>query len=1004
MTLEKTRRRIHLLRMGLSTLPAIYRQEPSPRRVAGKIWFVTTRRGLVGLRQWLIESLPPPEPASVPAPEAIEVAADPAPEPEAPPAADQLKVISDEDYAAWLERYSLLQDHEVAAARRHLASLDLPELLILAVIPASGMASITAMVASWQAQIHAGWRAAIVIPPDVDLADAELLRSAVAEDARISVVSSAEEIEAARAQVEYTLLCFEPCLLNSLSAYMFLEAAARTGASIVYSDNDHVRDDGSRCEPQFKPQFSPEYLARYNYVGNCLLISRAVPITSAEAAALPTLTLAGFDRLVARLVLDIPAADRRIEHLPFLLFHVAGRPARAEHDLPSFADTGPPVSIIIPTRDGLDHLKPCIDSILDRTAYDLELVEIIVIDNNSTRPETFAYLEEIARRPRISVVRYPHPFNFAEINNVGAAAATGDILVFLNNDTLVHDPAWLSKLVGHARQPGVGVVGAKLLFPDGTIQHGGCVAGASMGTVQHLLSFLRPEDVGRIDHTREISLVTGACIAIRSQAFHQVGGFDPILRITWNDVKTCLECLAAGLRNIYIADPLLIHDESKTRELDNTAAHYVRYFSEGHYTRRNARRFFHDDPAYSPNLSVDKAVDLAEPPRVRRPWSRPAGPRPRILLLSVVWKVGFGVPVVIQQHARKLVQAGYEVIIGGPAADNEMSFPGCERAILGSALDAAVYAFRSDVSLVVAHTPPFFEVPVLIGGHIPVLAYDYGEPAAEFFPEPTRSYLINVGYQKRAAAALTTTIATISQAVKDETLNKDAIVVGLGNSHLPSWTEELRPDRARIRAGRGWEDCFVILTVCRFHENERVYKGLDKISMILREFPYLYPDHSKRLVWAIAGAGTPTDVEQAERLGFTVFPNLPDADLADLYKAADAYMGFSRWEGYNLGISQALAMGLPTLGSDIPAHREFGIATTNSVLVASAWLAGEIDRRAASSPEHRVATVYDWDRRAEDFVAVVDSMLQQSMASHPRAGASSAVWEDFPDIMKADDD
>jgi glycosyltransferase involved in cell wall biosynthesis len=171
--------------------------------------------------------------------------------------------------------------------------------------------------------------------------------------------------------------------------------------------------------------------------------------------------------------------------------------------------------------------------------------------------------------------------------------------------------------------------------------------------------------------------------------------------------------------------------------------------------------------------------------------------------------------------------------------------------------------------------------------------------------------------------------------------------------------------------------------------------------VILREFPYLYPDQSKPLIWVLAGAGTPDDVAQAEQLGFTVFPNVSDAMLADLYKAADAYMGFSKWEGYNLGIAQALAMGLPVLGSDIPAHREFGISTTNSILVACAWLAAEVERRAAAAPELRVATVYDWDRSAAAFVAVVEEMLRQSAKQKPRAGASGGIWQGLADYGDA---
>jgi GT2 family glycosyltransferase len=980
MALERTRRRIRLLRKGVAKVAAIYERDRSLRRIVGTLWFVTTREGLIGLRQWLIRATPLQAPAAEDSPPAIE--AQPAPAPQPVPDPRHL-------YHQWLARFDPLHPRDVQAAQRHLATLELPDVLILAVITAPSLPSLGRMIASWHDALHPNWQAALIASSDLSAAEIDTLQAAVASEARISVITRPSEIEAVRRRFAFTLLCQGGTLLNSLSLYMFLEAAVRTGSEIVYSDHDRMDETGLRHAPAFKPQFSPEYIARYNYIGDCLLLSRSVSFTLEEADALQRLSVMEYDRLVTRLVMH-----RRVEHLPFILFHRLDEARRAPHDRPVFPDTGPGVAIIIPTRDGLHYLKPCVDSILSQTSYDLRLVEIVIVDNNSIEPETRAYLEALAKRPNVTVLSYPGPFNFAEINNVGARGTTQDVLVFLNNDMLVRDPAWLSKLVAYATQPGVGIVGGKLLFPDGTIQHGGCVAGGSLGTVQHLLSRAAPDDVAATDHTREISLVTGACISVRREVFHQVGGFDPILRITWNDVKLCLACLAAGLRNIYVADPLLIHDESKTRGLDHTREHYIRYFSEADYTRRSFRDYFHDDPSYNPNLSVENAGDLAEPPRVRRPWFRSLGHPPRILVLSVVYQMGFGVPVVIQQHARKLVQLGYDVMIGGPMRDNELDFPGCQRVVLDSAKEAAIYAFTNDVALIVSHTPPFFELPILIGPHIPVLAYDYGEPSADFFQEPTRSYLLNVGYQKRAAAALTTTIATISQSVKDETLNKDALVLGLANSHLPAWSEALRPARDRFRSRHGWSDGFVVLTVCRFHENERAYKGLDKIAEILRECPYLYPDQSKPLIWALAGRGTPADVEQAEQLGFTVFPNVSDDVLADLYKAADAYMGFSKWEGYNLGIGQALAMGLPTIGSDIPAHREFGIVTTNSTLAACTWLAQEVELRRTATAG-RVTTVYDWEQSATAFASVIEDMVRHSITQRPRSGASGRIWHDL---------
>ena len=238
--------------------------------------------------------------------------------------------------------------------------------------------------------------------------------------------------------------------------------------------------------------------------------------------------------------------------------------------------------------------------------------------------------------------------------------------------------------------------------------------------------------------------------------------------------------------------------------------------------------------------------------------------------------------------------------------------------------------------------------------------------------------------------SLTTVVATISQAVKDETLNKDAIVVGLANSHLPAWSEALRPRRNSVRHHLGWGNRFVILTVCRFSENERAYKGLDKIALILRKFPYLHPDHSRDLVWALAGAGSPDDVAQVEALGFTAFPNVSDNMLIDLFAAADAYMGFSRWEGYNLGISQALAMGVPTVGSDIPAHREFPIFTSNSTLAVCNWLADEVVARTAAKHD-RTAIVYEWEASTTRFAQVVEQILREAAIQRPRFGTSAGI-------------
>jgi len=949
MNLERAWLRARILCNAVTT---IRQRDGSLRRVLGKAWSIVWREGLRGVRARVVVLATTARPSSPQTPE--------------------------DAYAEWIARLDSLQDHDVAEARRHLASLSLPEVLILLIAQPDTIGSIEHIVATWSRAIHPGWHGAIVLSAELTTAQRDTIEALAGLHGRIAVLHSDEKVAALRQRFAYTLICFGRVLLNSLSTYMFLEAATRTGAEIVYADNDRMDAFGQRTNPAFKPQFSPTYIAHYNYIGDCLLLARGVAFPGKNAGALSELTPAAYDRLVAWLV-----RGRHVEHVPFILYHALDDVARETHDTPRYPQSGPSVAIIIPTRDGVAYLRACIDSIVGKTSYDLARVEILVIDNNSAEEKTHAYFREIARASNIRVLDYPHPFNFAAINNFGASHTDKDILLFLNNDMVVLDPHWLSKLVFYAAQEDIGVVGAKLLFPDGTIQHGGCAAGANYGTVKHLLVNAQPHEIAAADHTREMTTVTGACAAVRRRVFEEIGGFDPVLRITWNDVRFCLDCIAAGYRNIYVADPLLYHDESKTRGRDDTKARMQRYFGEADHARRRFAAYFFDDPSYNPNLSVDPDAIFAHPPRVRRPWARATGRPPCILILSMTYKFGFGVPIVIQQQVRRLRQLGYEVIIGGPQGDNEIAFPGCTRIVVSSAREAAVYAFEHDVALIVSHTPPFFEIPCSIGAHIPVLSYDYGEPPAELFPDPTRTYLFDVARQKRAAAPLTTLVATISQAVKDETLNNSAVVLGLANSHLPAWSDSFLRCRAEIRKRLGWDTHFVVLTVCRFSENERSYKGLDKIAEIAGEFPYQHGQLDREPVWALAGRGDASDVQQVRELGFTVFPNVPDDKMVDLYLAADAYMGFSRWEGYNLGISQALAMGLPVAASDIPAHREFPVFTSNSTLAVCNWLAREIDACSAAKPGRR-PVIYSWEDSTRRFSDVVERLLAESETAEVR--------------------
>ncbi len=225
---------------------------------------------------------------------------------------------------------------------------------------------------------------------------------------------------------------------------------------------------------------------------------------------------------------------------------------------------GTTASIIVPFKDKPDLLATSVRSILRLTGYDA--FEIILVDNLSKEPETHALLEELTEDPRVRVIQFLEAFNYSRANNLAAETATGDVLVFLNNDTQVLSPDWLERLLGQAQRPDVGAVGARLYFADGSLQHAGVVVGMT-GFAAHLFSGthavdLPPEWVGQ---TRDVSAVTAACLAVERRKFDQVGGFDESFQLTGNDVDFCLRLLRAGYRNIFDPAVELFHFEKQTR-------------------------------------------------------------------------------------------------------------------------------------------------------------------------------------------------------------------------------------------------------------------------------------------------------------------------------------------------------------------------------------------------------------------------------------------------------
>lgn len=371
-------------------------------------------------------------------------------------------------------------------------------------------------------------------------------------------------------------------------AEVALQLAASPRIDVLYTDDDEVAGDGSRSSPRFKPDWSPELLLSTEYVGGLLVVRRAL--------------LAGIPASVARheLLLRLAELTDRFAHVPRVLYH---RRAGSEVDVqatPPFPDDGPRVAVLVPTRNRVELLSACLDS-LRSTSY--RNYEVVVVDNESDDPATLHYLE---RCPE-TVLRIDTQgrFDFAQLLNRAVAAVDAEYILFLNNDTEVVHGRWLAQMVGYLGRAGVGAVGARLLFPDRTIQHAGVIHGLAHGLAGHAFAGLPEDDSGYLSYAalpRNCSAVTGACLLTRREVFLELGGFDEArFPVSYNDVDFCYRLVDAGHRIVYCPDAELIHHEgvSRGRNLDPG--------SPSAFRALHGQRV---DPYYNPNLSLENGCYL----------------------------------------------------------------------------------------------------------------------------------------------------------------------------------------------------------------------------------------------------------------------------------------------------------------------------------------------------------------------------------------------------------
>ena len=270
----------------------------------------------------------------------------------------------------------------------------------------------------------------------------------------------------------------------------------------------------------------------------------------------------------------------------------------------------PKISIIIPNKDHVEDLKRCITSIIEKSTYDN--YEIIVVENNSETREIFAYYEELANNPAVKIITYKGDFNYSAINNLGVSEASGEYVLLLNNDIQIITVNWMEELLMYAQRPDVGAVGAKLYYPDKTIQHAGVVIGlGAHRTAGHVHYRQKRENLGymgRLCYAQNMSAVTGACLLVKKALYEEAGGLDESFAVSLNDVDFCLKLRRLGYLNVFTPFAEAYHYESASRGSDMTGEAAARYNDESARFREKWKAELEaGDPYYNPNFSLDKS-------------------------------------------------------------------------------------------------------------------------------------------------------------------------------------------------------------------------------------------------------------------------------------------------------------------------------------------------------------------------------------------------------------
>ena len=390
-------------------------------------------------------------------------------------------------------------------------------------------------------------------------------------------------------------------------------------AVIIYTDNDHLTPDNCLADPHMKPSWNSDLLAGTNYFSSLTIFKSFLWEKHFLNSKGPhELALSATKNLSSDQILHIPYVLTSIR-VHDSNSHLTPPSIRVNYQLP---DPLPKVSVLIPTKNQGKLLKRCISSL--QTLTDYPDFEIVIVDHESTEKKARVFIDSLKNEKNVIVTEFFGEFNFSAQINQAAEKATGEIFILLNNDTEIIEADWLIELIMQVIRPEVGIVGALLIFGNGTIQHAGIHPGVG-GLMSHSHKHLEKNSSGYFSRLRvahEVTAVTGACLAIESSTWNQLGGLDEQnLPVAYNDVDLCMRSREAGLRVIFTPHSKVVHHESVSRGFDDNPKKKKRLMKEATVIYERWGELLYYDPAYSPNLSFEgNGFELAEEPRTRSVW------------------------------------------------------------------------------------------------------------------------------------------------------------------------------------------------------------------------------------------------------------------------------------------------------------------------------------------------------------------------------------------------